>query len=95
MKVKSAVLQQFGQNIRSLREAQKLSQEEFAAIVGLDRTYIGGVERGERNAGVINLCRIALALSVAPADLLKELNVKNDVLDSRIADSNAKEESGV
>ena len=73
MKEKSSILQQFGRNIRVLREAQGLSQEKFAALVGLDRTYIGGIERGERNAGVLNVCRIAHTLGVAPARLLAGL----------------------
>lgn len=73
MKEKSSILQQFGRNIRTLREAQDLSQEEFAALVGLDRTYIGGIERGERNTGVLNVCRIAHTLGVTPARLLAEL----------------------
>lgn len=59
--------------MRALREAQGLSQEEFAALAGLDRTYVGGIERGERNAGVLNVCRIAQALGVSPANLLAEL----------------------
>ena len=44
-----------GYNIRSLRENQGFSQESFALKAGLDRTYVGGVERGERNLSVINL----------------------------------------
>ena len=50
-----------------------MSQEEFAALAGLDRTYVGGIERGERNAGVLNVCRIAHTLGVSPARLLAEL----------------------
>lgn len=46
------------------------SQEELAARAELDRTYIGGVERGERNVGLINIHRIAKALDLAPKDLL-------------------------
>ena len=73
MKEKNSILQQFGSNVRALREAQGLSQEEFAALAGLDRTYVGGIERGERNAGVLNVCRIAHTLGVSPARLLAKL----------------------
>ena len=50
-----------------------ISQEELADRSGLHRTYIGGVERGERNIGLVNLVRVAYALNVAPADLLEGL----------------------
>lgn len=58
-----------GQRIRELRKARQFSQESFADEVGLDRTYMGGVERGERNLGVINLIRIAKALNVEVGEL--------------------------
>ena len=73
MKVKSALLTKLGQNIRKQREVCGFSQESLAFEAGLDRTYIGGVERGERNLGVLNLCRIAHALKVPPAILLSEV----------------------
>jgi len=47
-----------------------MSQEAFAASVGLHRTYVGSVERGERNVSIGNLWVMADALGVAPADLL-------------------------
>lgn len=59
-----------GQAIRHLRTAKGLSQEAFASVCGLDRTYVGGVERGERNLSLKNLLRIANALEVAPSELL-------------------------
>ena len=54
-----------GSRIRQLRNDQGYSQEGFAAEVGLDRAYYGGVERGERNVAALNLIRIATALRVA------------------------------
>jgi transcriptional regulator with XRE-family HTH domain len=48
------------------------SQEAFAARVGIHRTYMGSVERGERNLAIDNICRIAWALGVRSSELLKE-----------------------
>ncbi len=61
---RKTVLAAFGSAVRNLRQNQGCSQEEFADHCGLDRTYIGGVERGERNIGLVNVCRIAGALKV-------------------------------
>ncbi len=52
-----------GMRIRELRKAKGFSQENFAAEVGLDRTYMGSVERGERNIVALNLIRIAKCLN--------------------------------
>lgn len=60
----------FGNNVRKLRLALGLSQEELAEKANLHRNYIGGIERGERNLGLINLVELARALSVKPAKLL-------------------------
>lgn len=59
-----------GLAIRELRRASGVSQEAFAASCGLHRTYIGGIERGERNVSFANLLRIADALDVRPSELL-------------------------
>ena len=56
--------------IRQLRLATGLSQEAFAARCGVHRTYLGGIERGERNVSFANLLRIADALDVRPAELI-------------------------
>ena len=61
----------FGNRVRELRKKLGWSQEEFAHHVGLDRSYIGGVERGERNISLENICQIAAALGVSPAVLFK------------------------
>jgi len=61
----------FGQRIRVLRKARGWSQEEFAHQVGLDRSYVGGVERGERNISLENICLIADALEVPAASLFE------------------------
>lgn len=62
-----------GEAIRRRREVLGLSQEQLALKCDLDRTYVGGVERGERNIGFINLCRIAEALDRSLSDLLADL----------------------
>lgn len=59
-----------GSRIRELRKARGLSQEDFAAQCGLDRTYIGGIERGERNVAVRNLALIAKSLGISMSELL-------------------------
>ncbi|MGV1033889.1 MAG: helix-turn-helix domain-containing protein [Microbacteriaceae bacterium] len=58
----------FGARVRELRQAKGFSQEGFAHHVGLDRTYVGGIERGERNVSLDNIHRLAEALGVSPAD---------------------------
>jgi transcriptional regulator with XRE-family HTH domain len=62
----------FGARIRYLRLKLGFSQEELAAICELDRTYIGGIERGERNPSLKNICLIASALSVPVSALFDD-----------------------
>lgn len=54
----------FGRRVRELRKARGYSQERFAMLSGLDRSYFGGVERGERNVSLDNIAAIARALDV-------------------------------
>ena len=63
-------LEKLGSRIRDLRARSGLSQEKLAFACELDRTYIGSVERGERNISVINLNKIANSLDVSLSDLL-------------------------
>ncbi len=60
----------FGKMVRQKRLQWNYSQEELAHRCDLDRTYIGGVERGERNISLINICKIAKALNTTPKTLL-------------------------
>ncbi|MDR3617974.1 MAG: helix-turn-helix transcriptional regulator [Paludisphaera borealis] len=59
----------FGNRVRELRKSRGWSQEEFAHRVGLDRSYVGGVERGERNVSLENICLIAQALGLPTSEL--------------------------
>ena len=68
-KADSAVMAAFGQRVRELRAKKGLSQEALASACGLDRTYIGGVERGERNISLVNIHKIADALHVPVREL--------------------------
>ena len=64
-----AIKTAFGKRVRELRRAKGLSQEALALACELDRTYIGGIERGERNVSLINIEKIAVALGVRLGDL--------------------------
>lgn len=61
-----------GRNLRARRQAKELSQEEFADAIGVHRTYLGDVERGERNISLQRLERIALELNIEARSLLDE-----------------------
>ena len=62
-------LRKFGDNVRSRREAQDLSQEQLAERADLDRTYISGVERGVRNLSLNSVVRLAKALKTSASEL--------------------------
>ncbi|MDX1945738.1 MAG: helix-turn-helix transcriptional regulator [Pirellulaceae bacterium] len=61
----------FGGRLRELRTRAGLSQEQLADKAGLDRSYVGSVERGERNISLENICKLAVALGAAPSQLLE------------------------
>ena len=67
------ILERFGQRVRDLRRAKGLSQEAFAAKCGLDRTYMGGIERGERNLALRNINLIAKTLGMSLSELMRGL----------------------
>jgi transcriptional regulator with XRE-family HTH domain len=61
----------FGRNLRRARESRAFSQDSLAAECGLHRTYVGSVERGERNVGLLNIVRLARALGCSAAFLME------------------------
>lgn len=65
------ILIKFGNTVRGLRKAQSLSQEDLAFKAGLHRTYIGMIERAEKNITLINIEKIAIALEIEIKELLK------------------------
>lgn len=66
----------FGQRIRQIRNERHMSQEEFAWIVGLHRTYLGQVERAEKNITLKNIEKICKALDIDPKELFNFDNLK-------------------
>ena len=74
MKSKNKILIKFGEKVRKIRKEKELSQEELAYKADLHRTYIGMIERAEKNITLINIEKIANALEVE----MKELLANND-----------------
>lgn len=68
-----SVVIEFGRRLRAVREATGVSQERLAHICGLDRTYIGVIERGKKNPSLVTIVRIATGLQVDPAELVRGL----------------------
>lgn len=63
------IRQDFGERVREHRKSKGLSQERLALECELDRSYIGGVERGERNVSLVNIHKIAKALGIGAREL--------------------------
>ncbi|WP_307302660.1 MULTISPECIES: helix-turn-helix domain-containing protein [unclassified Paenibacillus] len=72
----------FGFTVKYFRKKKKLSQEQLAEKAHLDRTYIGSIERGERNISLVNIERIAKALELEVWELFKMENVKVEQYDN-------------
>lgn len=72
------ILQIIADNIKSFRKSQNLSQEEFAEKAGIHRTYVGGVERCEKNLSLSTLEILSKTLEVSVSQLLQPIEFKND-----------------
>ena len=66
-------LRKFGKRVRQLRKQQDWSQEYFADVAGLDRSYMGAIERGEQNPTFKNISRIAVALQMTMSELFEDI----------------------
>ena len=64
------ILKRFGKRVQALREKKDWTQEELGRKAGLHRTYIGSIERGERNVSLLNVDKIAEALDISAKDLV-------------------------
>ena len=69
-------LELFGQHLVDLRKARGWSQERLALESGLARSYVGGIERGQRNLALINICILAETLEVTPGEMLNFFHQK-------------------
>lgn len=65
-------LRQLGETIRKKRSALDVSQEDFAELANVHRTYIGQLERGEKNVSFVNVLRVAKALKIKPSALFSD-----------------------
>ncbi|MGE3557250.1 MAG: helix-turn-helix domain-containing protein [Candidatus Obscuribacterales bacterium] len=74
VKSRRLILKKFGQTLRLERRKQGLSQEEFAHIAGIDRSYVGAVERGEQNPSLWTIARLANALELPIGSLFESID---------------------
>jgi transcriptional regulator with XRE-family HTH domain len=72
LKTKPSARRIFAENLRKARLAKRLSQEDLAELANLHRTYVGSVERAERNVSIDNMERLAAAVGVLLPSLLQE-----------------------
>ena len=63
----------FGQRIQALRKEKGLSQEKFALIIGMDRTYYASVEAGRRNISLVNIKKIADSIGISLSELFSDM----------------------
>ncbi|MDR1854281.1 MAG: helix-turn-helix domain-containing protein [Azoarcus sp.] len=75
----------FGLRLSEMRKSRGWSQERLAAESGLARSYVGGVERGQRNIALLNICKLADALGLAPGALLTPAAAEAGDMRSRAA----------
>jgi len=80
------VKESLGIAIRNRRRSLSLSQEELGNRAGLHRTYVGSIERGERNITLFNMFRLARALETTPVNLIEEVSVLELFQPQRVSD---------
>ena len=68
------LLKKFGERVQSLRNQAGISQEKLAELAEMHRTYISGIERGERNVSLINIMRLANALNLSVSKLMEGID---------------------
>ncbi|NCO83720.1 MAG: XRE family transcriptional regulator [Nitrospirae bacterium CG_4_10_14_3_um_filter_44_29] len=73
-----SIQKKFGENLKKIRNKQKLSREKLAEFSGLHWTYIGSVERGARNISLKNIKKLADALNIKICDLFVGINAKKN-----------------
>jgi transcriptional regulator with XRE-family HTH domain len=76
--LKQNYLAMFGDGLRKLRLDAGFSQEELAELAGIDRSYLGAIERGEHNLALFNIIKISLALNLQPYRLLEVFSTENE-----------------
>ncbi|MDR2924574.1 MAG: helix-turn-helix domain-containing protein [Azoarcus sp.] len=74
----------FGMRLSEIRKGRGWSQERLASESGLARSYVGGVERGQRNIALKNICKLAIALGLSPSVLLVPPNHSRNVAEHRL-----------
>ncbi|MDZ5439683.1 helix-turn-helix transcriptional regulator [Enterococcus cecorum] len=67
------ITKKFGNRVQSLRKEKKLSQEKFALLIGMDRTYYASVESGKRNISIKNIEKIANGFDISISELFKDI----------------------
>jgi len=65
----------FGKSLQKIRKERKWSQEKFADIIGIHRTYLGAIERGEKNITIITIHKISKALNVSISELFEMIKL--------------------
>jgi len=76
--IEKEILKRFGARLTELRKERGWSQEKLALESGIARSYLGGVERGQRNIALLNICKLALTLNVEQEELLKFKKLTNN-----------------
>lgn len=72
---RNIVLRRFGESLREERKRQGISQEQLALLAEINRTYMGGVERGEENISLLTIQKISTVLKVKPSALLAQAGI--------------------